>query len=140
MVIVIPKSHVAISNAAKFALGKDLKHFTIAKEHCPRTPEHRVCKQQISTGSIFAVCPTEGYKRFTIRCNNCKEELADIYAKDKTLNDWRRFRYKSWHDIKYWHGLRGANINPQTNRITLECSCEPNIIKTPDEFTIKETK
>ena len=136
--ITIPKSRLPMSEPAKLALGGDQRRTIISKQLCPKTPEHKICKMQVSMGNMFAACSTDGYKKFTILCKLCKEDIATIYAKDKTLLDWRRFSYKSWHNNKFWYGLRGANIYPGTNALTLECCCDPEIRKTPDEFSIKE--
>ncbi len=140
MVVVLPKSRLPISNVAKMALGKELRRVTISKEFCPRGAEHKICRQQTSMGSYFALCPTEGYKRFKVQCKNCREEMVTVYAKDKTLTDWRRLKYTSWHDNRYWYGLRGLNINPETSALMIDCSCQPEFRKTPNEFNVKELK
>ncbi len=133
----LPKSRLPISEPAKIALGKEPIRTIISKQICPKTPEHNACKMQTSMGNMFAACAIESYIKFTVFCKYCKEDIATVYAKDKTLNDWRRFSYKSWHNNKFWYGLRGANIHPKTNNLTLECCCEPNVNKTPDEFNIR---
>ena len=138
--ITLAKSRLSISDTAKFALGKESIRTIISKQICPKTPEHNICKMQTSTGNMFAACSIEGYVLFNISCKDCKEDIATVRAKDKTLKDWRRLTYKSWHNDKFWYGLRGANINPDTNNLTLECCCEPEVRKTPDEFDIRKVK
>ena len=138
--ITIPKSRLPISEPAKLALGGDQRRTIISKQLCPKTPEHKICKMQVSIGSMFATCSIEDYKKFTIYCKNCKEDIATTYAKDKTLQDWRRLSYKCWHNKSYWYGLRSFNDNPITHKLTLEYCCEPEIRKTVSEFTIKENK
>lgn len=136
----LPKSRLPISDTAKFALGKESIRTIISKQICPKTPEHNICKMQTSTGNMFAACSIEDYLKFTLFCKDCKEDIATVYGKDKTLKDWRRLTYKSWHNNKFWYGLRGVTIHPKTNTLTLECCCEPNIMKTVSEFNIKENK
>lgn len=135
--IVLAKSKLEVSNVAKMALNGQVKRTTISPEHCPNTLEHRVCRMQRSQGSPIGYCSTSGYKQFKLSCKDCREALLLVYAKDKTLKDWRRARYTSWHDSKFWYGLRGMNINPKTNDIMIDCSCAPEVRKTVDEFIIQ---
>ncbi len=138
--ITIPISRLEISPVAKLELGKDKKRVFISKQRCPRTPEHKTCRMNLSMGEPFAVCSIEGYTRYDVRCKDCREKMVVVYAKDKSLKDWRRLHYESWHDDKLWYGLRGLNINPQTSNFLIECTCAPEVRKTPSEFIIREAK
>ena len=142
------KSNLRISDTARQELGKNTKRtITSFSEICPSS--HKLCKAQAAaTGQLYSkygkipdgvysygACPVDTYTKFQVTCKNCGEDLAIVYAKDATLQDWRRCRYAMWHDDKYWHGLRGLNIKDDI--IRFECSCDPENRKLPNEFIVK---
>ena len=137
--IIIPKSRLPISEPAKVALKKELKRGFISKQLCPSVPLHRKCRMDASMGNPFSMCSTRDFTKFKINCKECREEIATVYARDKTLADWRKLSYKCWHDRKYWYGLRSFNVNPKTQKLLFECCCTIEVRKTPSEFIIKET-
>lgn len=144
-------SKVEISPAARTALGKTNKKTILGfSEICPST--HALCRAQAAAtaqlyskyGKIpegvfsYGACALDGYTKFEITCKNCGEDMGTVYSKDNKLTDWRRLRYTSWHDDKYWHGLLGLNLADDI--IKIECSCDPTNRKTMDNFIVKEVK
>lgn len=144
-------SKLEISPIAKEELGKKPKKvITGFSEICPST--HQLCRAQAAaTAQLYSKyskipegvfsygsCATEGYNLFQIICKNCGENMGKIYAKDNKLTDWRRLRYTSWHDDKYWHGLLGLNL--ENDIIRIECTCDPDNRKDLDSFLIEEIK
>lgn len=141
--IILNKSKITPSPSAIENLkGLETKTFISFAEHCPTN--HPLCKQNNSAmaqiGSLqgHGLCSIKDYNKYEVSCNNCKENLATIYAKNETLEDWRRARYLSWHDKKNWYGALGLNIDLTTSEIRFECTCQPGIRKDIDSISIKE--
>lgn len=71
-------------------------------------------------------CPKskeKGMRAFEIVCNKCKDIVAIVHAKDKTLKEWCNLHYISWHNTMKWRGCFGLNISPIDGKVGLECCC-----------------
>lgn len=70
-------------------------------------------------------CPRnrKGYKQYEIFCKKCKAKVAEVFARNKKLEDWFDLHYYSWHDKKNWHGAVGLNISPIDQSVGFECAC-----------------
>lgn len=156
--MLIAKSHIPISEDAKTELKGDKREVLSRSEICP--DDHRLCKAKqgaetqtyskhgkIPDGVYFyAQCSLDGYKHYKVSCPKCKNQLATVYATDKTLKDWRRARRYAWHDKDNWYGLRG--MNKLNNVLRLECCCDPILsekdvatkYKTAGRLLVKEIK
>lgn len=73
----------------------------------------------------YLVCPKskEGYKRYEIKCANCKEVVGYCWASDETLTDFFDFHYTQWSDGIEWFGCLTPQISPITQKLCLECVC-----------------
>ncbi len=72
------------------------------------------------------VCPRSlkpDYKQFEIKCANCREVVAYVSAKDKTLTDFCDLHYLSWTDGKKWFGCMAPQISPIDLSLNFECAC-----------------
>ena len=142
---------IPISDVAKDALGFNKKRDIIAPlEVCPS--DHKICRDHNTSVSLNfsrvgkipqgyiddSPCLKSGLHKYKVGCKNCKEKLAEVYGKDKTLKTWAGLRYYSWHDKESWNGTRGVNIKDDV--IKIECCCDPNKNKDISNYNVKEIK
>lgn len=72
----------------------------------------------------------------TARCENCDEKLAMFKSEKEVLdNDARCINLCSSHDDQHWYGVYGANVNPETGEVNIECCCGNRVIKHKGEVT-----
>lgn len=64
-----------------------------------------------------------GYKQFLVKCVQCGEDIATVWAKDETLIDWCDLHYITAHDKNTWYGTMSINVSPIDQRLGFECTC-----------------
>lgn len=75
-------------------------------------------------------CPKnkEEYSKYKIVCNNCKEEVAELYARNKKIGqDWCDLHYiqrvVKTANTAEWVGCATVNISPTDGNLGIECFC-----------------
>lgn len=71
-------------------------------------------------------CPRheeEGMKPFLITCLNCDSEIAYLYAKDESLDDFCDLHYVADFNESHWRGCFTVNISPLDLKLGFECAC-----------------
>jgi hypothetical protein len=124
-----------VSNEAKENLKKSklkkieiLSQFPIDKHDCVCQKLIGKIKFEVSRGmgapSIIH-CPhsTNGYKKYSIICANCKNKVGEVWATSLKMEDWFDLHYYTWHDDKRWYGGVGVNLSPIDGNVGFECAC-----------------
>lgn len=64
-----------------------------------------------------------GYKKYKVTCARCGDEVAIVWATDKTLHDWVDMHYMQKHDEKTWYGCLVPSISQIDEELGFECCC-----------------
>lgn len=65
----------------------------------------------------------KGKTKYNLICPECKEIVAVVHADNEKLGDYANLHYISWHDKIKWNGTYGINVDPHSEKITIECCC-----------------
>lgn len=77
----------------------------------------------IEKGPIDFVKDKENRKKYTITCSRCGEKVAYLWADNEQLDNWCDMHYLCWHDKKSWYGAMAIKIDPDGDKIGIECAC-----------------